>query len=305
MAGIGTYGLCAEEARPCEGIVIPTAGFDRGDRSIRAGGGADDDFADVDVVRLVDGEGNGAGDGFGGDGDLAEIVDELGGAPVGDGVGEFGSSYAGGNDGDAEVGVFLAKAVRDGVDGEFRGAVDRTGRHDRVAADGGNVDDLAVALLFHQRQHGGDAVEDAADVDVDHLVPFVDFQRFERRERHQAGVVDDDIDMAVLFDGDGDEGLHVFEAGDIERGELDGAAFAAQLGGDVFEAVGAACADDDVVAAAGEQAGGGFADAAAGTGDEDDFRGWGGGHDVLEFGGNEVDRFDGMTLAGCGLFRNT
>ena len=46
-----------------------------------------------------------------------------------------------------------------------------------MRADRGDIDDLTAAARLHVRQHGGDAVEDAADVDVDHPVPLVDLER--------------------------------------------------------------------------------------------------------------------------------
>ena len=49
-------------------------------------GRADGDVADLDVVRLLDGEGDGAGDGVGGDGELVPAAaDLLAGFEVGDG----------------------------------------------------------------------------------------------------------------------------------------------------------------------------------------------------------------------------
>ena len=43
-----------------------------------------------------------------------------------------------------------------------------------VARHGRDIDDVAALLRLHVRQRGGDAVEHALDVDVDHAVPVVD-----------------------------------------------------------------------------------------------------------------------------------
>ena len=50
--------------------------------------GPTSDFVYIDIAGLVDGKGDRPGDGGGGNGDLAELVDETRGLVVGDGVGE-------------------------------------------------------------------------------------------------------------------------------------------------------------------------------------------------------------------------
>jgi hypothetical protein len=56
-------------------------------------GRADGDVADLDVVRLLDGKGDGAGDGVGGDGELiAAAADLLSDFVIVDGVGEVGAA---------------------------------------------------------------------------------------------------------------------------------------------------------------------------------------------------------------------
>ncbi len=78
--------------------------------------------------------------------------------------------------------------------------IDRAADADLVAGDRGDVDDMPGFLPLHVRQRRGDAVEHALDVDVDHPVPVLDPQRVEPRLRHQAGVVDDDVDAAAGLD---------------------------------------------------------------------------------------------------------
>src|SRR3546814_1928227 len=65
---------------------------------------------------------------------------------------------------------------------------------------GSDVDELATALALHQGQTGSDAVEYATNVDVDHTVPLVNFQRLQFGEWHDPGVVDDHIDLAESLD---------------------------------------------------------------------------------------------------------
>ncbi len=95
-------------------------------------------------------------------------------------------------------------------------------------------------------------------------------------EGHDAGVVDDDVDVAVGGEGEVGEGFHVVEAGDVEGAVFGVSAGGADFVGEGVEAVGAAGSEDDFVAEAGEVACGGFSDAAAGSGDEDDFIAHGG-----------------------------
>ena len=76
-----------------------------------------------------------------------------------------------------------------------------------VAGNRGKVDELTAVLVLHPRKHGGDAVQDALDVDVHHLFPLVHLERVERGERHQAGVVDKYVYRAVLLDRTGDQVL--------------------------------------------------------------------------------------------------
>src|ERR1700722_20337194 len=69
---------------------------------------------------------------------------------------------------------------------------------------------VQAALLFlHVRQSGSYSVEHALDVEVDHAVPLVDLQKRKRRDRHNAGIVDQDIDLSVCVDGLLDQSLNL------------------------------------------------------------------------------------------------
>ncbi|MNE14048.1 hypothetical protein D3C80_1069070 [compost metagenome] len=63
---------------------------------------------------------------------------------------------------------------------------------------GGDIDDLALALL-QQRQEGLAALDHAHEVDRDLPVPVFKRQLAEEATRGHPGVVDDDIDTAELF----------------------------------------------------------------------------------------------------------
>jgi hypothetical protein len=138
---------------------------------------------------------------------------------------------------------------------------------------------VPATLVPHHGQGGGDAVEDAADVHVDHPVPLLDSQRRERRKRHHPGVVDDHVDPAPAFPGGGHEGPHVGGVGDVQAAErrvAAAAAAAAAVRGDVldelFQPVRAPRAKEQPVAVGGQAAGGGRPDAAARSGDQYDLR---------------------------------
>ena len=171
------------------------------------------------------------------------------------------------DDRDTDVLGLQAQALGDGEDGELRAAVNGASWPDLVAADRREVDDVARLPGPHVGQDGGDAVEHASDVHVNHAVPLVNLEFVQGREWHYAGVVDDHIDLPEALQREIGEGLHVGEVGHVERAVFRCAAIGADLGGDLLEAVGAAGAEYDAGALAGEKAGGSLADAAAGAGD--------------------------------------
>src|SRR5271165_5943863 len=60
------------------------------------------------------------------------------------------------------------------------------------------------------RQCGGDAVENALEVHIDHAVPVLNLPAFKRRLGHQPGIIEDDIDAVVFFHGMIHEMLDLF-----------------------------------------------------------------------------------------------
>ena len=65
----------------------------------------------------------------------------------------------------------------------------------------GGVDDAAVALVAHELPGRLGDVEGAAEVHVEHRVHLVGRHVLERRVAQDAGVVDDDVDLAEGVDG--------------------------------------------------------------------------------------------------------
>ena len=96
------------------------------------------------------------------------------------------------------------------------GAVDRDMRRADQAGDRGGVDDAALVLLQHHRQHMLHAEEHADHVDVEHLAKAL--QRIFRDRLDvalDAGVVVEDVDGAELVDGGADIFGDLVLVGDI------------------------------------------------------------------------------------------
>ena len=72
----------------------------------------------------------------------------------------------------------------------------------------GSVHDVPVALAEHQRVGGVHAVHDAPEVDIDHPVPVIQSQFLDHAADRDPGVVEDQIELAVvgrdLYDEVGD-----------------------------------------------------------------------------------------------------
>ena len=85
------------------------------------------------------------------------------------------------------------------------GAVDRDLRRTDQACDRGGVDDAALILFEHHRQHMFQPQKNADHVDIEH--PTKRLQRISRDRRHvafDAGVVVEHVDGAELVDGGAD-----------------------------------------------------------------------------------------------------
>ena len=175
------------------------------------------------------------------------------------------------DEGDPDVpGGLLAQSFGDRADGELGGAVDGGGGRDLVGADGGDVHEVPAALSAHHGQSSGDTVQDSPHIDVDHAVPLVGLQRFQRRERHHSGVVDHHVHAAVALAGCGHEGADIVGVRDVQPLERRSAARGGDVPGERIEAIGAPCSEEQTVAVCGESAGGRLADPAARSGDRHD-----------------------------------
>jgi len=148
--------------------------------------------------------------------------------------------------------------------GLFQGAAKRH--------DGRNINDVAAALFLHE---AGDLLgqhPDAADVDVEELIPL--FQRkFQRgRAPGRSGVVYQNVDAAELLDGFPEHGVHrVFlghVAGDRRRFHLVGRG---KLGGRGFEILDLAGRQNNIRACLREARRDELADAPASARDQRDF----------------------------------
>src|SRR6266849_1365429 len=80
-----------------------------------------------------------------------------------------------------------------------------------------DVDDVTALLLLHLRQDGGNAVEDSLDIDVNLPIPFLHLEGLNRRNGHDTGVIDDDLDAAEAVDGSLDQCFHFGALRDVDR----------------------------------------------------------------------------------------
>jgi len=81
-----------------------------------------------------------------------------------------------------------------------------------------DIDDFTISLLFHIRNDGPAAKELALQVNVDNPVPvrFGDvIDSPAAGEKYTPGVIDQDIDLAELFDGPGYHIAHLGAVGNI------------------------------------------------------------------------------------------
>ena len=86
---------------------------------------------------------------------------------------------------------------------------------------GSGVDEVPKTLPAEDRQGRGDAVENALDVDVDHVLPLLDAQVVERGQRPDAGISDKNVELAVTLRCQGDECGHIGAPSHI-RDQIDG-----------------------------------------------------------------------------------
>src|SRR5918993_1510980 len=229
----------------------------------------DDHEVDVDVGGPGDGPGDAVGDVVGGQGlDAGVDVVGLGGVAAEADDRELGLDHAGGDLGDADgLAVQLqAQRVGDGPDGVLGGGVAGPARVDLEAGDGAEVDDVGVGGGPQQGQEGAGDPQQAAHVGVHGGLPVVVAALGHRVEADPgAGVVDQQVGLAVAVADGGREGRDRGRVGDVQ-----GQGGGPDLLGQGLEAVGAAGAGDHVEAGPGQLAGAGRPDPAGRAGDDRD-----------------------------------
>ena len=108
-----------------------------------------------------------------------------------------------------------SEALRQPDHAVLRRRVGRAPREPDQAADGGDVHDHAAAALAHPSRGGLAAVERAAQVDGDHVVPLLGRHRVDVADLTDAGAVHEDVDAALGLDDLIDRALDVGGRADV------------------------------------------------------------------------------------------
>ncbi len=235
-------------------------------------GRPDDDLIDVHVGRLSRGGVDGPGHRIGIDGNVGERFYALLYLGHRDMIGQLRLDRAGADFGYPDGAIRLhANAVTEGSRGELGRTVDRRTREDHVAGDRAHIDKLASAMGTHEGLGRGHAVEHALDVDVYHPVPFFETVHLNRGERHDAGVVDPNIQLAIAILSSIDCARHVLVGCHVS---LNGDGLVPS-GLDLFDKLVqprlTAGNGDNFRSVLSQQTGGCFANPDAGSGDDDYF----------------------------------
>jgi hypothetical protein len=64
----------------------------------------------------------------------------------------------------------------------------------------GNVDRVTALCFLEMGESSSDTIEHALEIDVDHAVPLLDLEESKRRDRHNAGIVHQDVNLAIRVD---------------------------------------------------------------------------------------------------------
>jgi len=183
-------------------------------------------------------------------------------------------------DPDALVAEFGVKALREAEESEFAGDVGEHVGHGELAADAGDVDDGGVALagfaVKQMRERGVGGVECGKEVGGHGSTVGVEGLVFDGADFDDAGVVDENVDVAEVADGVIDEHGGLVGVGEVGRDEedvvggLDGVAFEQGFAGlgEFFDVAGG---EDETGAGASVALCQGETETAGAAGDEDDF----------------------------------
>src|SRR3990170_3836462 len=116
--------------------------------------------------------------------------------------------------GDVEPRQLLRRRLCETDHPRLGGGVVRLAQVAHLTDDGRHVYDAPAAALYHVRQRRVRAVEYAAQVGRDHLLPLLDTHPADGTVAVDAGVVDQDVDAAELLDRGVDHALDVIRVGD-------------------------------------------------------------------------------------------
>ena len=92
---------------------------------------------------------------------------------------------------------FLAQTLSDSAHGVLRAGIDRHRRCDLNSGRGNDVDEMSETLPAENRQSGSDAVQNTFEIDINHLLPILDAKLIEGGNWCNAGVVDENVELAV------------------------------------------------------------------------------------------------------------
>src|SRR5690606_18352230 len=142
----------------------------------------------------------------------------------GEGRGEVGEDVAGGESVDLDVvrGPFGAHGAGEHFESTLGGGVVAGGGAGEIAHERADVDELAAGTGEHGAGGGAAGEEGGGEVGLKHGAPVGERHVGERRAAVDAGVVDEDVERAVVA-GEGGEGdVHGGFVGDVEgeRGDI-------------------------------------------------------------------------------------
>jgi hypothetical protein len=129
---------------------------------------------------------------------------------------------------------------------------------------------VTALLLLHLRQGSSDPVQNSFDIYVNLPIPFVYLTSLDWCDRHNAGIVNDDIDTPKSGDSCSDERFHFSALCNID-GEPDSLSTCGRnLFYDRVDSVLPPRSQYDSGSVSGKKLGGAFSNAAAGSGDDYD-----------------------------------
>ena len=74
---------------------------------------------------------------------------------------------------------------------------------------------MSKALAAENRKRRCDSEQHTFEIDIDHRFPVIDAKLVELRDRHNAGIADKDVELAVSFSGQCDKLRQVLATADV------------------------------------------------------------------------------------------